>query len=127
MGLRRGRRGSFQSESPSAPSGRQAGFLISDPIGRRSRETYPPQHQALQRKKEVESRQLFGCSQTHPPYQVTSSPHQLELLRAPATVLVDIDAALRVDGEAVGLVEFACVGSGAAKIAEDFAATTLHD
>src|SRR5262245_58714032 len=59
--------------------------------------------------------------------QVASPPDQLELLRAPAAVLVDIDAALRVDGEAVSLVEFAGIGSGAAEIAEDFAADTLHD
>src|SRR5215510_15784809 len=51
VGLRRGCRGSFQSQSPSDASGQQAGFLIGDPIGRRSPETYPPQHQALQRKK----------------------------------------------------------------------------
>src|SRR5215468_4844728 len=66
-------------------------------------------------------------SQTNPPFQVTSPADQLELLRAPAAVLVDVDAAHRVDGEAVGLVEFAGVGSGAAKIAEDFATATLHD
>src|SRR5258708_28681044 len=66
-------------------------------------------------------------NQTNPPYQVTSPPDQLELLRAPAAVLIDVDAALRVDGEAVGLVEFAGVGSGATEIAEDFAAATLHD
>src|SRR5712691_1503367 len=63
----------------------------------------------------------------NPPYPVASAPDQLELLCAPAAVLVDVDAALRVDGEAVGLVEFAGVGSGAAEIAEDFAAATLHD
>jgi hypothetical protein len=63
-------------------------------------------------------------NQTNPPYQVTSPPDQLELLRAPAAVLIDVDAALRVDGEAVGLVEFAGVGSGATEIAEDFAAAT---
>src|SRR5262249_30682729 len=61
------------------------------------------------------------------PYQAGSPPDQLELLCAPAAVLVDVDAALRVDGEAVGLVEFARVGSGAAEIAEDFAGDTLHD
>src|SRR5258708_8010256 len=66
-------------------------------------------------------------SQASPPDEVTSIPDQLDLLRAPAAVLVDVDAALRVDGEAVGLVEFAGVGSGAAEIAEDFAAATLHD
>ena len=62
-----------------------------------------------------------------PPLPVTSPADQLELLRAPAAVLVDVDAALRVDGEAVGLVEFSGVGSRAAEIAEDLAAATLHD
>src|SRR5215813_756807 len=57
----------------------------------------------------------------------SSPPDQPELLRAPAAVFVDVDAALRVDGEAMGLIEFAGVGSRAAEIAEDFAADTLHD
>src|SRR5256885_1156837 len=56
-----------------------------------------------------------------------SPADQLELLRAPAAVLVHVDAALRVDGDAVGLVELARVGAGAAKIADDLAARALHD
>src|SRR5439155_24661881 len=56
-----------------------------------------------------------------------SPADQLELLRPPAAVLVDIDAALRVDGDAVSLVELAGVGAGAAEIADDLAARSLQD
>src|SRR6266849_7661641 len=48
-GLRRERRGGLlQSESPSDSAGRQTGFLIGEPIGRSSPETYPRQRQTLQ-------------------------------------------------------------------------------
>src|SRR5438094_571076 len=56
-----------------------------------------------------------------------SPADQLELLRPPAAVLVDVDAALRVDGDAVGLIELARVGAGAAEVADDLAARALHD
>src|ERR1700755_1500655 len=62
----------------------------------------------------------------HPTHEA-SPLHELEFLGAAAAVFVDVDAALRVDGDAVGLVELAGVGAGVVKIADDLAGRALHD